>query len=181
MMDDVEVGQELEFGFDKQSLAITLEPNYNFVVVVELGNEGVEFNILCYERPLFTLDVGVGLDFWDAAYFTREVVVSRKYYKAWGKKGLSYVMLNDNLVGYAYSHLVCYAKFFMPLDIHHVKGNTQVFNLSKNTLEVIKGRLSNDYDIQNANQYEQLVEYVSNLEKHYGFLKYAEDFGSTDV
>ncbi len=41
----------------------------------------------------------VGLDFWDATYSAREVVVSKKYYKAWGKKGLSYVMLNDNFSG----------------------------------------------------------------------------------
>jgi hypothetical protein len=163
-------------------LVATLEPSYKFVVHAELGNEeGVGFYILCCERPLFTLDVGVGLDLWDATYYAREVVVSRKYYQALGKKGLSYVMLNDNLVGYAYSHLVCYAKFLMPLVIHHVKGNTQVFALSKNTLEAIKGSLLDDFDVQNANQYEQLVEYVSNLEKHYGFPKNAEDFGSTDV
>ncbi len=39
----------------------------------------------------------------------------------------------------------------------------------------------NDYDVQNANQYEQLVEYVSNLKKHYGFPRDVEDFGSNDV
>jgi hypothetical protein len=58
-------------------------------------------------------------------------VVSKKYYKAWGKKGLSCVMLNDNPMGYAYSRLVCYINFIMSLTIHHVKGNTQVFTLSK--------------------------------------------------
>jgi hypothetical protein len=42
-------------------------------------------------------------------------------------------MLNDNLVEYAYSHLVCYVNFLMSLTIHHVKGNTQVFTLSKMT------------------------------------------------
>ncbi len=51
----------------------------------------------------------------------------------------------------------------------------------KNTLEAIKGSLLNDYDVQNANQYEQLVEYVSNLKKHYGFPRDVEDFGSNDV
>lgn len=85
------------------------------------------------------------------------------------------------LVGYAYSHLVCYATFLMPLVIHYVKGNTQVFTLSKNTLEVIKGSLSDDYDVQNVDHYEQLVKYVSNLDNRYGFPRDVEDFGSTDV
>jgi hypothetical protein len=60
-------------------------------------------------------------------------------------------MLNDNPMGYAYSHLVCYAKFPMPLVVHRVKGNTQVFTLSNNTLEAIKGSLPDDYDVQYAN------------------------------
>jgi len=51
----------------------------------------------------------------------------------------------------------------------------------KNTLETIKGSLLNDYDVQNADQYEQLVKYVSNLKKNYGFLRDVEDFGSTDI
>jgi hypothetical protein len=78
-------------------------------------------------------------------------VVFGKYYKAWVKKGLLYVMLNDNPMGYACSHLVCYAKFPMPLVVHRVKGNTQVFTLSNNTLEAIKGSLPYDYDVQYAN------------------------------
>ncbi len=82
---------------------------------------------------------------------------------------------------YAYSHLVCYAKFPMPLVVHDVKGNTQVFTLSKNTLEVIKGSLQDDCDVQNANQDEKLVQYISDLEKHFGFLRDVEDFGSTNV
>ncbi len=65
------------------------------------------------ERPMFTLEVGVGPSFWDATYFVGEVMVSGKYYKAWGKKRLTYVMLNDNPMGYAYSHLICYVKFPM--------------------------------------------------------------------
>ncbi len=115
------------------------------MVHVEDGNgERVDFYIRCCERPSFTLDVGVGPNFWDATYFVGEVVVSRKYYKSWGKKGVSYVMLNDNLVGYAYSHLVCYVKFSMPLIMHRVKGNTQVFTLSKNTLHAIKASIRHD-------------------------------------
>lgn len=63
-LDDVEANRELEFGFDRQSLVATLEPSYNFVVPVKFGNEeGVELYILCCERPLFTRDVGVGLNF----------------------------------------------------------------------------------------------------------------------
>jgi hypothetical protein len=65
-------------------LNATLELRNNFVAFVELGNEeGVELYILCCERPLFTLDVGVGPYFWDAVYFARKIMVSRKYYKVW--------------------------------------------------------------------------------------------------
>jgi len=84
-------------------------------------------------------------------------------------------------MGYACSHLVCYAKFPMPLVVHRVKGNTQVFTLSNNTLEAIKGSLPYDYDVQYANWDEQLVEYVSDLEKHFGSPINVEDFGSTNV
>jgi hypothetical protein len=81
-----------------------------FVVLAKDGNEeGVGFYIMCCERPAFTLDVGVGPNLWDATYFAWEVVVLRKYHKSWGKKGLSYVMLNENLVGYAYLNLIFYA------------------------------------------------------------------------
>ncbi len=119
----------------------------NFVVHAEDGNdEGVDFYIMCCERLPFTFDVGLGNFFLDAVYFVGEVVVLRKYYKSWGKKGLSYVMLNDNPVGNAYSHLVCYVKFSMPLIMHWVIGNTQVFTLSKNTLEAIKASIKHDYD-----------------------------------
>ncbi len=79
-------------------------------MLVEDGNEeGVDFYIMCCERPPFTLDVGVGLDLWDATYYTWEVVVLGKYHKSWGKNGLSYVMLNENAMGYAYLNLVFYA------------------------------------------------------------------------
>jgi len=54
------------------------------------------------------------------------------------------VMLNDNPMGYAYSHLICYVKFPMRIATHCVKGNTQVFTLSKNTLDAIKGTLRHD-------------------------------------
>jgi hypothetical protein len=58
---------------DGESLTVMLEVSDNFVVLVEDGNEeGVDFYI----------NLG-------------------NITKSWGKKGLSYAMLNDNLVGYA--------------------------------------------------------------------------------
>jgi hypothetical protein len=58
---------------DGESLTVMLEVSDNFVVLVEDGNEeGVDFYINLGNTT-----------------------------KSWGKKGLSYAMLNDNLVGYA--------------------------------------------------------------------------------
>jgi hypothetical protein len=95
-----------------ESSTVTLEASDTFVVPIEDGNEeGVDFYRMCCERPPFTLDVGVEPYLWDATYFAWEVVVLGKYHKSWGKKGLSYVMLNDNPMGYAYLHLVCYVNF----------------------------------------------------------------------
>ncbi len=97
---------------DAESLIVTLYVSDNFVMHAKDGNEeGVDFYIMCCERPPFTLDVKVGPNLWDATYYAWEVVVSGKYHKFWVKKGLSYVMLNDNPMGYAYLHLVCYVNF----------------------------------------------------------------------
>jgi hypothetical protein len=74
VIDQVDVGQELDFRWE--SLIIMLEVSDNFVVSAKDGNEeGVDFYIMCCERLPFTLDVGVGLDLWDATYSAWEVVV----------------------------------------------------------------------------------------------------------
>ncbi len=74
---------------DGESLTVMLKASDNFVVPAKDGSEeGVDFYIMCCERLPFTLDVGVEPDLWDATYFAWEVVVSGKYHKSWGKKGL---------------------------------------------------------------------------------------------
>ncbi len=80
VVDEADVGQKLDFGSNGESLDATLKVDDNFVVPVEDGNhEKVKFYKMCCERLPFTLDVGVGLIFWDATYSAREVVVSWKY------------------------------------------------------------------------------------------------------
>jgi hypothetical protein len=120
---------EWRHGVDGDELATSLEVGDNFVVNAEEGNnEGQEFWIMCYTKPLHKLNGPLNCK-WGMNYNERDEVVVGKYCEKWGNSYSTYVLLKDSHVVYLYSHLVRVVKFLMRLKNHSVFGNDSLYEL----------------------------------------------------
>jgi hypothetical protein len=113
----------------------------NFVVPVEGDNEeGVDFYILQCQ----TLKFKVFEPFkcvWGCEFDAGDYVIGRIYYQKWEISTKSFVFLGESRTAYVDAHLDRMYKFPMPSAHHRVKGDYTIYQLSDDTLALIKSAL----------------------------------------
>lgn len=140
MMDNVDQ-DDWAFGGDGEEMSDLINVGDNFVVPAEAENEeGVEFYILQCQIPKFRV-VQPFQCVWGCEFDAGDYVIGGTYYQKWGISSKSFVYLAESRTTYVDAHLVRMCKFPLPPAHHRVKGDDSIYQLSDDTLALIKSAL----------------------------------------
>lgn len=130
-----------DYESDDESLGGLVNIGDNFVVPAIQGNEeGVEFYILqCQkERQLVRENFKC---VWGGEFERGQYVLAGTYYQKWGNSEKSFVYLRNSQLAYIDADLVLACKFNMLPALHRVKGDDPVYQLTNESIQVIRTSL----------------------------------------
>lgn len=114
----------------------------NFAIPAPEGNnEGVEFYVLQCEKAKFQ----VAEDFqcpWGEVFQKGDFAVVGTYYQKYGRGSNTYVLLDKSLRAHVHARHIGAVKFPMILAPHTVRGDSAVYKMTAETLEMIQQVLS---------------------------------------